>query len=115
MIRVLLFARMNHEVVKWHLVLGMELKKKPYFLVYSVRSHMDSLKHRKLWGTKGVQMGFLHIQDTVFNLLSVHALISLHPLFNQQDPSLFNLTSVEQPKCRHLMLNNWHHFSVVQH
>ena len=33
--------------------------------------------------------GSLMIQLYVFDLLSIHALISVHPLFNQQDPYLF--------------------------
>ena len=33
--------------------------------------------------------------STVFNLLSIHTLISIHPLSNKQEPNC-NLTSVEQ-------------------
>ena len=57
----------------------------------------------------------MHTIHTVFDLLSVHALISVHPFLISRIHNYCNLSSVEQLKCRHLVLNSWHHFSVVLH
>ena len=57
---------------------------------------------------------YKHIQ-TVFNLLNVHALIIYTPFLISRILNNCNFTSVEQPKCRHLVLSSWHHFSVVLH
>ena len=63
----------------------------------------------------GDVMSGSNIGNIVLNLLSVYALLAYAPFLINRIHNYCNLISVEQRKCRHLVLNSRHHFSVILH